>query len=114
MFAGDAGKVEECFNKRLFHLTYRRLEVSDEEWCVNLAFPPVEAKAKEFIKHILSMLLNNEFTSPSVSREIQVKELEEWKELQKDIESVDRPPLQANKSANTSNVGGVSTQYCKL
>ncbi len=116
LFGGkdNAKEVEKCFNKRLFHLTYSRLGVSGEAWRADLAFPPVEAKAKEFVKHIVRMLSHNELTSSSVSPEALTQELKDWQELEKNIGSVVRPHLQADKSANTSNMGAVSGQYVKL
>jgi len=103
---GDAKKVKQCFNKRLFHLTYSRLQVSDEKWCIELAFPPIEAKAREFIKHIMNALSKSELTSKnsgsinagelSELQALEAKELEEWKHLEMEITGVVRLPLQAN------------------
>lgn len=104
---GDAYKVQQCFNKRLFHLTYSRLQVSDEKWCIELAFRPVEAKARDFVKHIVNALSKNELTSKHNSDSIkaeelqklqalEAEELEEWKHLETEIMGVIRLPLQAN------------------
>jgi hypothetical protein len=103
---GDAYKVKQCFNKRLFHLTYSRLQVSDEKWCIELAFPPIEAKAREFIKHIVNVLSKNELTSKNTGsikaeelpelQALEANELVEWKHLETEIMGVIRRPLQTN------------------
>lgn len=107
---GDAEKVEQCFNKRLFHLTYSRLHVSDEKWCIYLAFKPIEARAKEFIKHIIKSLSNGGLTATpgvisifgenatALKTEVN-SELNYWKQLEMDIGLTARRvcvPLQAN------------------
>lgn len=98
-----AKRVDECFNKRLFHLTYSRLDLSEDNWCVDLAFLSVKSKTKEFIEHILS---KKELTATDGKCEIDATELDEWDKLKRDIEIIPLPPLRAN----TSNVTHVSSE----
>lgn len=85
----NAERVNECFNKRLFHLTYSRLSLSDQTWCIETAFPCVKNKAMEFVAHVLAKAASElDIITPEESGE--------WEKLQRKLQALPRATLQTN------------------
>jgi hypothetical protein len=77
------------FNKHLFHLTYDRLNRTPDTkaWRMDLLFPPVAQRSREFIDHILRNY------ALGVSAELTL-----WAELKAAVAAQPPPPLQQNTS----------------
>jgi hypothetical protein len=85
---GDKPKaLLDQFNKRLFHLTYSRMNY-DDEWLMDKCLLPVMRQSRRFIEHILGVA-----TIP-----MEDEELRRWRDL-KEKDSSKAPLVQ-----NTSNV----------
>lgn len=85
LYGDDPKALLDLFNKRLFHLTYSRIQEKDE-WLMDKLLPPVMRQSRRFIDHILQLS-----TIP-----IDDNERQRWR----DLKSADarRLPLQQNTS----------------
>ena len=61
VYGSNAGELLKRFNKDLLHLTYERLKhtPNSKPWQMDVLFPPVAQRAREFIDHILMRFSGN-------------------------------------------------------
>lgn len=88
LYGNQPRPLLDLFNKRLFHLTYARLDYTAEKkrWARETLFPPVVKQAKKFIEHVLA---KQDLEMSDTERKL-------WTKLKTDIAAGN--PLQQNTS----------------
>ena len=89
LYGDKPRELLDRFNKHLFHLTYDRLNRTPDTkaWPMDLLFPPVAQRSREFIYHILRN------SALGVSAELTL-----WTELKAAVAAQPPSPLQQNTS----------------
>lgn len=93
VYGSKADELLKRFNKDLLHLTYERLirTPNTKPWPMDVLFPPVAQRAREFIEHILTQFTGNVPERERRLWEVMKSDVKEGVSLQQNTSNVAEP-----------------------